>query len=94
MDAVARAGNVVLVELLTGKCSITDQTGRHVGMLWEEETLPPFPALAVAASGLALWRPKEGAAVSQFWGFRRASTRPRPCRRSPCSFTPAATSRA
>ncbi len=74
VDAVARAGNVVLVELLTGKRQpITDQTGRHVGMLWEEETLPPFPALAVAASGLASFPlPKEGAAVSQFWVFKES----------------------
>lgn len=74
VDAVARAGNVVLVELLTGKRQpITDQTGRHVGMLWEEETVPPFPGLAAAASGLASFPlPKEGAAVSQFWVFKES----------------------
>jgi adenylate cyclase len=72
VDAVARAGNVVLVELLTGKRRpIADLGGRHVGMLWEEETLPPFPRLAAAARGLASFPlPKSGAAVSQFWVFK------------------------
>lgn len=70
VDAVARAGNVVLVELLTGKRRpIADQTGRHVGFVWEEEAVPPFPELAEAAGALASFPlPKEGASVYQFRG--------------------------
>jgi adenylate cyclase len=75
VDAVARAGNVVLVELLTGKRQpITDQAGRYVGMVWTEESIPPFQALAEAASGLASFPlPKEAAAVHQFWVFKEST---------------------
>jgi adenylate cyclase len=75
VDAVARAGNVVLVELLTGKRQpITDLSGRHVGMIWEEETVPPFADLAEAASGLASFPlPKETASVYQFWVFKEST---------------------
>ncbi|MCU0833051.1 MAG: adenylate/guanylate cyclase domain-containing protein [Chromatiaceae bacterium] len=75
VDAVVRAGNVVLVELLTGKrLPITDQAGRHVGMVWTEESLPPFPGLAEAAAGLASFPlPKEAAAVHQFWVFKEST---------------------
>jgi adenylate cyclase len=75
VDAVARAGNVVLVELLTGKrLPITDQAGRHVGMVWTEESIPPFPGLAEAAAGLASFPlPKEAAAVHQFWVFKEST---------------------
>lgn len=75
VDAVVRAGNVVLVELLTGKRQpISDATGRHVGMVWEEELLPPFPALADSATGLATFPlPKEGASVSDFWVFKEST---------------------
>jgi adenylate cyclase len=75
VDAVARAGNVVLVELLTGKRRpITDQTGRHVGMVWEEEAIPPFSELAEAAAAVASFPlPKEGASVHQFWVFKESA---------------------
>ena len=75
VDAVARAGNVVLVELLTGKRRpISDLSGRHVGMIWEEETLPPFAALAEAAMGLGSFPlPKQAASVSQFWVFKEST---------------------
>ena len=75
VDAVARAGRVVLVELLTGKQQpISDQQGRHVGMVWTEKTLPPFHELAEAASALAPFPlPKEGAAVYQYWVFKESA---------------------
>jgi adenylate cyclase len=72
VEAVRRAGNVVLVELLTGKRQpISDQSGRHVGVVWIEEALPPFPELADAAAAIASFPlPKEGASVHQFWVFK------------------------
>ena len=75
VDAVARAKRVVLVELLTGKRQpISDQTGRHVGMVWQEESLPPFPDLERAASGLGSFPlPKEGASVDLFWVFKQST---------------------
>jgi len=75
VDAVARAGNVVLVELLTGKRRpITDISGRNVGMIWEEETEPPFAGLADAATGLASFPlPKQAASVYQFWVFKEST---------------------
>jgi adenylate cyclase len=75
VHAVSRAGNVVLVELLTGKRQpITDLEGRHVGMIWEEETVPPFAALAAAARGLASFPlPKEAASVHRFWVFKEST---------------------
>lgn len=75
VEAVRRAGNVVLVELLTGKRQpISDQQGRHVGMVWAEELVPPFAALADSAEGLATFPlPKEGAAVYQFWVFKEST---------------------
>jgi adenylate cyclase len=74
-EAVARAGNVVLVELLTGKRQpISDAQGRHVGMVWSEGQVPPFAALAEVATGLATFPlPKEGAAVHQFWVFKEST---------------------
>ncbi len=74
VDAVSRAGNVVLVELLTGqRRPIADATGRHVGMMWVEETEPPFPSLAAAAAGVGSFPlPKEGASVRQFWVFKES----------------------
>ncbi len=75
VDAVARAENVILVELLTGKrIPISDQTGRHVGVVWAEESIPPFEALAEAASGVASFPlPKAGASVDQFWAFKESA---------------------
>ena len=75
VDAVRRAGNVVLVELLTGKRQpITDTAGRDVGLVWAEELVPPFAELAASAAGLATFPlPKEGAAVYQFWSFKESA---------------------
>jgi adenylate cyclase len=75
VDAVRRAKRVVLVELLTGKRQpISDQHGRHVGMVWTETTLPPFAELAKAAAALAPFPlPKEGAAVYQYWAFKESA---------------------
>lgn len=75
VDAVARSGRVVLVELLTGKRRpISDSTGKHVGMVWAEELVPPFADLADAAAGLATFPlPKEGASVFQFWVFKEST---------------------
>lgn len=75
--AVADAANVVLVERLSGRREpISDQSGRHVGLVWTEQLLPPFPELAAAAAGLATFPlPKEAAAVSQFWVFKESADR-------------------
>lgn len=75
VDAVARSGRVALVELLTGKRQpISDTQGRHVGMVWSEELVPPFAGLADAAAGLATFPlPKEGASVFQFWAFKEST---------------------
>ena len=75
VDAVRRAGRVILVELLTGKREpISDQQGRYVGMVWSEERVPPFAALEGVAAGLATFPlPKEGAAVSQLWVFKQST---------------------
>jgi adenylate cyclase len=75
VSSVARAGNVVLVELLTGRRKpISDQNGRHVGMVWEEESIPPFAALADAAAGVASFPlPKEGASVYKSWIFKESA---------------------
>ena len=75
VDAVERSGRVLLVELLTGKRQpISDQQGRHVGMVWEEEQIPPFAGLEETAAGLATFPlPKEGAAVYQFWVFKEST---------------------
>ena len=75
VDAVRRADRVVLVELLTGKRQpIADQQGRHVGVVWAEELVPPFAALAAVAKGLATFPlPKEAASVFQFWVFKESA---------------------
>ncbi len=75
VDAVTRAGNVVTVELLTGKRQpIADRSGRHVGTIWEEESQPPFQPLSTAVKGLASFPlPKAGASVSQFWVFKESA---------------------
>ena len=75
VEAVKRAGRVVLVELLTGKRQpISDLQGRHVGMVWTEELVPPFPGLVETAAGLATFPlPKEGASVHQFWVFKEST---------------------
>ncbi len=77
VEAVRRAGNVVLVELLTGKRRpLTDESGRHVGVVWQEETIRPFPELAEAAAGLAGFPlPKEAASVHRFWVFKESADR-------------------
>ena len=65
----------LMQQLLTGKRRpISDQQGRHVGMVWAEELVPPFPGLVEAAAGLATFPlPKEGAAVQQFWVFKEST---------------------
>ncbi len=75
VEAVARAGNVVLVELLTGRRQpIVNQAGRNVGMVWKEESVQPFAKLAEAASGLASFPlPKETASVYQIWVFKEST---------------------
>lgn len=73
--AVASAGNVVLVERLSGKRQpIADASGRNVGMVWAEQLQPPFADLAAAAQGLATFPlPKNAAAVSDFWVFKEST---------------------
>ncbi|MFT4582313.1 MAG: adenylate cyclase [Hyphomicrobiaceae bacterium] len=75
VDATARAGNVVLIERLSGKRQpITDAAGLNVGVVWIEQLLPPFAELAAAANGLATFPlPKEGASVDRFWVFKEST---------------------
>lgn len=72
VDAVASAGNVVLVERLSGKRQpLVGADGHEIGTIWVEQLLPPFPALKSKAAGLATFPlPKEGASVDQFWVFK------------------------
>lgn len=70
--AIDKAGRVVLVEKLTGKRQpITDSTGRIRGVVWVEELIPPMPAFARAARGLAPFPlPKIEAAVHDVYTFK------------------------
>ncbi len=71
-NEISKAGNVVLVEKLTGRRQpITDSEGRNRGMIWVEELLPPKQEFARAAKGLAPFPlPKIDAAVHDFWTFK------------------------
>ena len=70
--AVERADRVVLFENLDGKRQpVEDANGRRIGSVWVEERVPPLPALAQAARGLAPFPvPKVQVNVFQFWAFK------------------------
>ena len=76
-QAVAAAGNVVLVERLSGRREpVTDAQGRNVGMVWTEQLQPPFAELARAAAGLATFTlPKEAASIWEYWVFKESTDR-------------------
>lgn len=73
-DAIARAGNVVMVELVTGKRQpIRDDSGRATASVWVEELVQPLPMFVSAARGLATFPlPKIDAAVYEFWVFKES----------------------
>lgn len=73
-DAVARAGRVVLIELVTGRRQpVTDADGRVTGSVWVESLVQPVPSLTDAASGLATFPlPKIDAAVYEFWVYKES----------------------
>ena len=74
VDAVARANQVVLIELVNGKQKpVINAAGKIVGSIWAEELLPPFPRLAHAAKGLGTFTlPKTDASVHGFWVFKES----------------------
>jgi len=72
VQAVRRAGNVVLFEYLKKETvPLTDSVGRHVGEAVTERLVQPFPALAQAAAATAPFPlPKVPVKVSQYWLFK------------------------
>lgn len=74
VDAVRRAGRVVLFERLTGKTMpVMDVNGKLVGEVWSESLVPPFLAVAEAATALGVFPlPKIDAAVHEFWTFKES----------------------
>ncbi len=73
-DAVGRAGNVVMVELVTGKRRpLLDDSGRATASVWVEELIQPLPMFVSAARGLATFPlPKIDASVYEFWVFKES----------------------
>jgi adenylate cyclase len=71
-NAVAKSQRVVLFERLNGKRQpILDVNGQQTGTIWVEELIPPIPALAKAAKGLAPFPvPKVQVNIFQFWAFK------------------------
>ena len=74
INAVKRAGRVVLVEQVNGKRQpLFDADGKIVGAVWAEELLQPFPELSNVARGLGTFTlPKTDAAVNGFWVFKES----------------------
>ncbi len=72
VQAVQRAGNVVLFEYLRKDTHpLTDAAGRNSGDVVTERRVPPFPALAQAAAATAPFPlPKVPVKVSQFWLYK------------------------
>ncbi|TDG12418.1 adenylate/guanylate cyclase domain-containing protein [Seongchinamella unica] len=70
--AVSAAKRVILFERLTGKTApVVDVDGNQVGEIWSETLVPPFDALASAATALGVFPlPKIDAAVHEFWTFK------------------------
>ena len=75
-QAVAAADRVLLAERLDGKRQLLfDGQNRQVGSVWTEQLVPPLPALAEAAKGLAPFPvPKVQVAVFQFWAFKTSAS--------------------
>ena len=72
VQAVQRAGNVVLFEYLRKDTHpLTDAAGRNSGDVVTERRVPPFPELAQAAAATAPFPlPKVPVKVSQFWLYK------------------------
>lgn len=72
VQAVSRAGNVVLFEYLRKETvPLTDAAGGGAGELVTERLIQPLPSLAQAAAATAPFPlPKVPAKVSQFWLFK------------------------
>lgn len=73
-ESIRRAGNVALVQLVTGKRQpIHDDSGRATAAVWMEELVQPLPMFVSAARGLATFPlPKIDAAVYEFWVFKES----------------------
>ena len=78
VQAVRRAGNVVLFEYLKKETMpLTDSTGNNAGEMVTEHLIQPLPSLAQAAAATAPFPlPKVPAKVSQFWLFKGSAGDP------------------
>lgn len=78
VQAVRRAGNVVLFEYLQKEAMpFADTVGGGVGEVVTERLMQPFPALAQSAAATAPFPlPKVPAKVSQFWLFKSSAGDP------------------
>ncbi|NNC99949.1 MAG: CHASE2 domain-containing protein, partial [Gammaproteobacteria bacterium] len=74
-EAIRQSDRVVLFEKLNGKRQpITDQTGKNIGWVWVESTVPPMESLASVARGLGPFPlPKIDAELHQFWVFKSSA---------------------
>jgi adenylate cyclase len=74
-DAVQRAGNVVLCELLSRETvSVRDQEGTQAGNVYIETLVPPIPLLSRSAVALAPFPlPKVPDRVTQYWNFKASA---------------------
>lgn len=75
VESVKASDRVVLFEKLDGKRQpVTDQTGKNIGWIWAESTVPPMESLANAARGLGPFPlPKIDAELHQFWVFKASA---------------------
>lgn len=74
-EAVERAANVVLCELLSRETvSLRDQEGAQAGSMYIETLVPPIPLLAQSAAALAPFPlPKVPDRVTQYWNFKASA---------------------
>ena len=74
-EAIQKAGNVVLCEILDlEKVSLPDKQRDHPGDLTIVKLVPPIPSLAQSAVALAPFPlPKVPVKVSQYWTFKTAA---------------------
>ncbi|MCH8241347.1 MAG: adenylate/guanylate cyclase domain-containing protein, partial [Planctomycetes bacterium] len=70
-DAIARAGRVVLFEMIAGDVRLLHGLTQNRGVIRKEQLVPPFPRLAEAATGLGPFPlPKIDISVHQYWTFK------------------------
>ncbi|MEJ2178242.1 MAG: adenylate/guanylate cyclase domain-containing protein [Gammaproteobacteria bacterium] len=74
-ESVKDSNRAILFEKLDGKRQpVTDQTGKNIGWVWAETTVPPMESLANAARGLGPFPlPKIDAELNQFWVFKASA---------------------